>query len=376
MQKSRCLRSWSPIVFGCVIAVGSGRFGPALPGVAKAAKQHSTSGAVVMVRAQTDATRVKGAESCQKCHQAEYMAWTKSKHFRNHERVTSAAGREYAQKYGGTDTCMTCHSTPHTSTAKFAGAVGVSCESCHSPAGGSDGWFDVHFDYGGADIRREDETVAHLEERLAACEAAGMNRAMDAYALAMNCCSCHIVASEKLLKTGHKPGHSDFDLIPWMQGELRHNFQVDQQTNADSPSLLEARYGVDAAQRKRVLLVVGKIAELETCLRNLASIDAGNLKKRYAGRRGWAGRAEDAYEYLAEEIGQAVDNEHINAAVAAVKDIRLGRKFTNQTAAFTAANKLGIAARLFVAEQAEANLAGLDRLIKDLGRPKGTAYSP
>ncbi len=199
-----------------------------------------------------DATRVKGAESCRKCHEAEYTAWTQTTHFRNHERISSSAGQKYAKAYGGTDVCMTCHSTPHTSAAQFSGEVGVSCESCHSAAGGDGGWFDLHSDYGGKEFKREDESASHLQERQVACEKAGMIRSENAYALAKNCYTCHIVADEKLLSTGHKPGHSDFDLIPWMQGEVRHNFQVDQKTNADSPSLLTARSGIKTAQRKRL----------------------------------------------------------------------------------------------------------------------------
>lgn len=323
-----------------------------------------------------DATKVKGAESCRKCHEAEYAAWTQSTHFRNHERITSSAGKKYAEAYGSTDACMTCHSTPHTQDAQFAGAVGVSCESCHMPAGGDDGWFDLHSNYGGEGLKREDESVDHLAERLAGCEKAGMIRAADAYALARNCYSCHIVANEKLLAAGHKPGHSDFDLIPWLEGEVRHNFQVDQKSNEESPSLLAARENIDAAQRKRVMLVVGKIVELEVCLRNLAAIDAGNLKERYAGRRGWAGRAEDAFEFLAEEIAPAVENDQVDSAIAAVEGIRLGRKFKDQQAAQTAADKLELAARLLIARQAEVDLAGLDKLVEDLGRPQGKTYEP
>ena len=323
-----------------------------------------------------DAEKVVGAESCRKCHESEYTAWTQTMHFKNHERISSSAGKQYAEKYGSSDKCLTCHSTPHTPAAKFSGTPGVSCESCHTPAGGADGWFEIHSNYGGKDIKRDAETADHLAERLKACEASGMIRAENVYALAKNCYSCHIVSDEKLLQAGHKPGHGDFDLIPWMQGEVRHNFQVDQKSNAESPSLLEARNGTKAEQRKRILLVVGKIVELETCLRNLSAIDPAGLKESYAGRRGWAGRAEDAFEYLDEDIGEAVENEHVAAAVEAVKDIELGRKFEDQKAAAAAADKLAEIAKAFAASAAEADLSGLDELVDDLDRPKGKTYNP
>lgn len=337
-----------------------------------------TSGltAVLTVPAGHEAAHVMGAESCKKCHESEYKAWSATMHFKNHERISSAAGKQYASKMGGTETCASCHSTPHTDTAKFAGTAGVSCESCHSPAGGSDGWFDLHSNYGGKDVKREDETEAHRTERLAACDATTMIRSANVYELAKNCYSCHIVANEKLLKSGHKPGHGDFDLIPWMQGEVRHNFQVDQNTNAESPSLLTARFGTTAQQRKRTVLVVGKMVELEICLQNLSTIDPASLSEGYAGRKGWAGRAEDAFEYLDEEIGEAVENEHVAAAVAAVKDISLGRKFKDQAAAKVAVGQLAAAAKAFLASADKADLAGLDELIEDLDKDKGKVYTP
>ena len=323
-----------------------------------------------------DARKVMGAESCRKCHESEYKAWTGSMHFKNHERIASANGKQYAAKMGGTSSCQSCHSTPHTATAKFAGTAGVSCESCHTPAGGADGWFDLHSNYGAMGLKREEETAEHRQQRLAACDATRMIRAGNVYQLAKNCYSCHIVADEKLLMSGHKPGHRDFDMIPWTQGEVRHNFQVDQNINAESPSLLNARDGLSTEQRKRVLLVVGKMVELETCLENLSAIDAGNLKEGFAGRRGWAGRAEDAFEYLDEEIGEAISNEHVAAAVSAVEDIDLGRKFNNQAAAKEATAKLAEAAKAFTASAATAKLSGLDALVEDLDKAKGRTYNP
>lgn len=323
-----------------------------------------------------DASKIMGAMSCKKCHESEYASWTQTVHFKNHARIASDAGKQYAAKAGGTDSCKSCHSTPHTDTAKFAGTAGVSCESCHTPAGGADGWFDLHSNYGGKDLKREQESPEHLKQRMAACDATSMIRAASVYDLAKNCYSCHIVGDEKILQSGHKPGHSDFDLIPWMQGEVRHNFQVDQKTNAESPSLLKARDGIAAKQRKRVLLVVGKIVELETCLENLAAVAPDNLKEGYAGRKGWAGRAEDAFEYLEEDIGEAVKNEHISAAIDAVKRLKLGRKFEDQAGAKAAAANLAAAAQAFVANSGSADLSALDELVEDLDKAKGKTYTP
>ncbi|MDG2391325.1 MAG: multiheme c-type cytochrome [Planctomycetaceae bacterium] len=320
---------------------------------------------------------IVGAASCKECHKAEHATWTATVHSKNFARIGSPSGQKISAAFGNTDACLKCHSTPHAPTAKFdSPQVGVSCESCHSAAGGSEGWFKLHSNYGGEGVKRGDETEAHRKERLAACDASGMIRASNVYALAKNCYSCHVVADEKLLAAGHKPGHSDFDLIPWMQGEVRHNFQVDQTVNAESPSLLKARDGITTEQRKRVLLVVSRMVELETLLRNLGLISEENLGESYAGRRGWAGRAEDVYEYLDEEIGKAIDNEHVKAAVDAVKEIELGRKFEDQAAAIDAADQLAEIAQAFLKSAGEADLGGLDPLIEELDKPVGKPYLP
>jgi len=324
-----------------------------------------------------DPAHVVGSESCKECHKSEYAAWSATTHAKNYQRIDSSAGKKILEAYGNKETCLKCHSTPHTDSAKFATEmVGVSCESCHTPAGGPNGWFKVHSDYGAKDMKREDEDAAHREQRLAACEEAGMIRSSNLYSIAKNCYSCHIVADEKLLAADHKPGQSSFDLIPWIQGEVRHNYQVDQSVNAESPSLLNARDGINTKQHQRMLLVVGKMVELEMCLSHLAAIDEANLGESYAGRRGWAGRAEDAFEFLDEEIGEAIDNEHVKAAIAAVEDIELGRKFEDQEAAKAAAAELSKIAQAFTKESVSVDLSDLDELLEDLDNPKGTPHSP
>jgi hypothetical protein len=325
---------------------------------------------------QFDASKVTGAEACAKCHQSEHAAWQKSVHSGNHQRITSPAGKEYIKAYGSDQACAKCHSTPHEAGAAFAKkVVGVSCESCHSPAGGDSGWFALHSDYGGKDVKREEESNDHREKRLAACEGKGMIRAENVYALAKNCFSCHIVSDEKLLQAEHKPGQSAFELVSWIHGEVRHNFQVDQKTNAEGPSLLEATKGVTAQQRKRVLLVVGKMVELEICLQNLGSMNKKNLKKGYAGRKGWSGRAKKANDYLKKKVLAAVDDPDVQAAVDAASKVKL-RRFKQQKEALAAAEAISIATQKFVAAHDGSKLAGLDKLVGKLPAPKGKAFQP
>ena len=50
---------------------------------------------------------------------------------------------------------------------------GVACESCHGPAGGENGWLNVHSSYGAEGLTREEETPEHKKMRHEAAEKAG-----------------------------------------------------------------------------------------------------------------------------------------------------------------------------------------------------------
>lgn len=326
-----------------------------------------------MILAQSiDPANIKGAESCTKCHQAEHKAWEQTVHFKNHSRITSPAGKEYAKKAGGTESCFACHSTPMTDQSKV---VGVSCESCHSPAGGPNGWFDLHSNYGSPNLKRADEDATHRDKRLADCDAAGMIRASNLYALAKNCASCHIVNDEKVLLAGHKSGHADFSLVPWTDGEVRHNFQVDQKKNADMPSLLKAIAGGSEAERNRTMLVVGKLVELEVSLRTLSTIDSGNLKKAYV--KSLSKRADDTLDFLKKRVLKADKDKSVAAAIKAAEDVKLGSGFKDQAGAAKAADAVAEAAKKFADAHDGSKLSKkLDSLVKREGRPKGKVYQP
>ncbi|MEZ6062874.1 MAG: hypothetical protein R3C19_21225 [Planctomycetaceae bacterium] len=105
------------------------------------------------------------------------------------------------------------------------------------------------------------------------------------------------------------------------------------------------------------------------------AVSKAGLKQGYAGSKGWAGRAEDAHEFLAEDILDAVKDEHIQAAVDAV-DFDLGRRFDDQAAAAKAADQVAAAAKAFVAANDGSKLEGLDELVEELSKPKGDAYTP
>jgi hypothetical protein len=207
--------------------------------------------------------KVVGADACKECHTAEHAQWATTPHAKSLDALRE--GREIAEKmqlgrtFNREGVCITCHSTLGEKEAKPAPMGGVSCESCHGPAAD---WIKVHNDYGGPNVTKEQETPEHRAERLKKAEAAGMIRPSRIDLVAGNCYGCHSVPNEQLVNVGgHKAG-SEFELVSWSQGQVRHNFMASK----------GAENAVASAERKRVLYVVGKMKDLEAGLRGLSKI--------------------------------------------------------------------------------------------------------
>lgn len=180
---------------------------------------------------------VQGPKTCQECHRTEYELWEGSKHAQSFrtvhkmdeaKKIAIAVGGKKSMKKNAT--CTICH---YTSVQKEAGGkgkpkAGPSCESCH---GASSDWLDIHNDYGGANIKRDDETAEHKAERQQAAVDAGMIWSFMRYEIAKNCMSCHGLARDeldagdlaKMLGAGH-PLNPDFELVAYSQGTVRHRF--------------------------------------------------------------------------------------------------------------------------------------------------------
>jgi len=244
----------------------------------------------VVAQAPVNAAHVVGHVKCAECHKAEAAAWLKSPHgSQSFQLLSSAKAPDYAKAMGvtgslSTSLCADCHAT------KTATAVvqGVSCESCHGAAGPADsGWLALHGDFGNAEKDRKTETKLHHAGRIAACKKLGMNRSADVYEIAKNCLSCHTVPNEKLVNAGH-PTSSKFELVEWAQGSVRHNFQLDQTTNAEAPSLwldpLHNGAGRTPAGRKKLMYVVGQLVDLEISLTSRAKASDSDFGAA-AGRR-------------------------------------------------------------------------------------------
>ncbi len=223
---------------------------------------------------------------CEQCHENAVLAWEQSTHKKTydelHLRDEAKAVLERLGSKGSirrNDECVQCH---YTQTASEAGGraktvMGVSCQRCH---GGAVDWLDVH---------QDTEGMPDRAARLAKAESLGMRLTDDIYTLAMNCFQCHTVPKEALVNKGQHPAGSDFELVAWSHGEVRHNFlnddpkaRAEQDTNNES-----------SAETKQLFYVVGKTLDLEFALRGLSSATEEGTYLTAMGER-----AQNAYDAL------------------------------------------------------------------------------
>lgn len=203
-----------------------------------------------------DPAEVLGAENCKECHVPIFAAWEQTHHFGSFSAGfngkpamhRSDAAKDILKKLGMRSakrgSCVECHYTGQGSGERIKTISGTSCESCH---GGGKAWNKVH-------SNKEDP------DALKKSEALGMIRPHDTYAVAANCYTCHTVPNEELVNKGGHTAGSDFELVSWSQGEIRHNLQ-----KTEGKSNPEA-----SADHKRVLYVVGRLLDLEYSVRALA----------------------------------------------------------------------------------------------------------
>ena len=227
---------------------------------------------------------VKTDNSCDSCHALEAEAWLQTHHFatfknrHKDKRAKEILGNlglgKRMKKPAADNMCLQCHYTALIDRAKIRVKWGVSCESCHGPARD---WVDIHQRVGGtADGTAlkwgdgKNEPAADRAARLGAAAAAGMIHSEMIYEIAANCYGCHTVPNEELVNTGKHKAGSDFDLVAWSQGEIRHNFV----SSGGAPAGPTNRPA--SKEQLRRLYVVGAMVDLEFSLRNLAGAqDAG-----------------------------------------------------------------------------------------------------
>lgn len=304
-----------------------------------------------------DPSLVKGPNECGECHKETVKAWKKSHHsttFKDMPRSDEA--REIAQKMGikrikSESDCLACHFTIAETESKPKPISGISCESCH---GAGKEWIDIHSDYGGKDVKAENEDPAHKVNRYIKSEAAGMIRPSNLYALAANCYGCHTVPNEKLVNVGGHTAGSKFELVRWSQGEVRHNvWYSDDNTEAD-------------VNRKRMLYIIGKMLDLEYAFRGVAN---ATQKANYAVAM--AKRAKRALAFL-KKIDETVDNAELSKVISVASAAKL--KLNNKAALLAVVKKISGHAKNFAKNNDGSTLSGVDALLPAADKFKGDVY--
>jgi len=302
------------------------------------------------IAASPDPWKVSGPEECEECHDVETGIWEETHHSMTYESMPdSDDGVSIGEKLGLDDVieaelCQTCHLTLQSEAQDEPGEViaGVSCESCHSA---SADWIEVHSE--------EDKTPEQEISLWAESEAAGMIRPGNVYAFAMNCLGCHLVPQEKLVNTGGHAAGSDFNLVTWSQGEIRHNTFQSAENNEASP------------ERKRLMAVLGVAAELEVGLRAIGKVNDNSGEYAQA----LVERLQNAKTSLS-EMANASGSAKVKAIYAAVAGIEIKLPMDQAKAKGAVAAIASSAAALSADGD---DLSALDAMIKSFGEYRGEA---
>ena len=301
--------------------------------------------------AENDPAKIMSFEACNECHnhKPNVAAWMQSTHFKTFQDMPrSDKAKEISTKLGikrirNEALCQTCHFTVQEVKGEPRAITGISCESCH---GAAKDWVEVH----------SAEGVDH-EKRMADAEAKGMLRPSRVYQVAQNCFQCHTVPEENLVNTGGHAVGSDFELVAWSQGEVRHNllYTEGKENKEASPEL------------KRVLYVTGRLLDLEFSLRALAKATADGV---YA--QAMAARVTNAKTKLG-EIKAKSPIPDVDAALKAVAGAEL--KPANAAALTAAADQVSASGKKF-AENDGSKLAAIDALVPGKDAYKGAVFTP
>ncbi|MDB4743577.1 cytochrome c family protein [Planctomicrobium sp.] len=306
---------------------------------------------------------------CKKCHPSEVAAWMKSTHFLSADLrlyMNSANTKKYADALKieesqllTTSVCADCHGTKAIKDSNVSVISGVSCEKCHGGSGGDSGWLNRHQSYHTSLIvPRTSETKEHRTERLQDCDQAGMVRSSNIYGLAKTCYSCHLVNNEELVAAGHKLA-SAFEFVSWSEGEVRHNFLLNRNENAEAPSIWLERTGRSVQERRRLKFVLGTLAQLEIGLRTRADAKSPILIPQIGGMIA-------AANGKLMQVNGVAPTEEVLAVTMIVLPL-MGTLFAplpNDAETYNAAaDKIAGYAKQFAEKQTGENLSALDALI-------------
>jgi len=296
-----------------------------------------------------DHSKVMSANECGECHKDELDVWRKTKHYKTfNELARRDNAKKIAKKMGvkrikKDSTCMNCHFLNKEEAGKLTPISGIACESCHTAA---KDWIKLHNDFGGKDVKKENETPEHKQQRLNAISQTSMIRPRDIYNLAENCYQCHLVPNEKLVNVGgHKAG-SRFELVAYSQGDNRHNFARSATGDENIESSIE---------RRRLLYIVGQGLELEHSLRGVSKATA---KAKFAITM--AKRVKIASKRL-KIVNAKLNLPEISQILAAASAAKL--KVNNEAPLAEAADKVATINKAFAKAYDGSQFAAIDALL-------------
>ncbi|MBB86074.1 multiheme c-type cytochrome [Abyssibacter sp.] len=309
-----------------------------------------------------DPDKVMGPTACGDCHEASIAAWRDTHHFSTFKDMPrTAEARDIADKLDikrikAEGECVSCHFTSKMEDGDVDTIGGITCESCH---GAGKDWIEIHSDFGGKDATAENESEAHRTQRWAKSEAAGMIRPGDLYKLAENCYQCHTVPKENLVNTGGHPAGSNFELVAWSQGEVRHNVWYN-----DGAGNAEA-----SQNRKRVMFLVGQALDLEYALRGVAK---ATQKAQYAVQMAKRAKRSALRIKAISDAGVSIPEVGELLKIAGSAKVSLN----NEAALTAAADKVAVQAKAIASNYDGSELAALDGLLPSADAYKGTVYAP
>ena len=298
--------------------------------------------------------KVKGPDECAECHKKETENWKDTHHYKTFsslprsddaKKISDAMG---LKRIKSESVCLSCHFTSQVRKGKPKPIAGITCESCHSA--GAD-WMKRHSEFSGK--KKETETEAEAQARWADAEASGMIRPHMLYELTKNCYSCHIVPQEELVNKGGHTAGSNFELVSWSQGEVRHNTWHN--GGKENP--------VADRERQRMMYAIGLAVELEEALR---AVGKSTTPARYAVAM--AKRAHAARKKL-REAAKALPMPEFLEMLRAAHSTNL--KLNNGPALESAADRIAAAAKQLASAHDGTELAAIDGLIPGADQYKG-----
>lgn len=299
-----------------------------------------------------DPAKIMGTDACKECHNhaGNIAAWELTTHFKTfREMPRSDEAKAISDKLGirriRTDSkCADCHFTLQTKGSRVAAVAGISCESCHGDAAD---WIKVHSD-------ETKDRAARMKE----AQGLGMISPTQSYLVAQNCFQCHTVPDEELVNKGGHPAGSDFELVAWSQGEVRHNL-----LKSENKENVEA-----SIEEKRKLYVAGRILDLEFSIRSLAkATEDGTFATAMIERVNKA-------KANVEELNDKQKTAELDAILAAVGSAEL--KINNADALTKVAEQISEQGKKWAMAANGADLGGVDSLLPSADQYKGTVYTP